>query len=123
MSMTVEWMIGTDNEWCDFDSLNLSDPYFDKINGLFVIWFGPSDKGEEARVVCVGHGLLRCKLGNLRDDPVSARHASRHMKVTWAEIDAHHAQGAETYLIGALNPIHGERHPNVVQTIVNIPGT
>jgi hypothetical protein len=122
MSMTVEWMVGADDQWCDLDSLDLTVPYFDKISGVYVVWFEPNDKGDPGRVVCIGHGVLRCKLGNLREDPVVARHASRHMKVTWAEVDHHHLVGVETYLIGVLNPIHSERHPSVVQTIVNLPG-
>ena len=122
MSMAVNWMIGNDDQWCELEALNLNDPYFEKASGLFVVWYEPNEKGDPGRVVCIGHGLLRCKLGNLRDDPVIARHSSRHMKVTWADIDNGHAQGAEAYLIGVLNPIHAERHPNVVQTIVNLPG-
>ena len=29
--------------------------------------------------------------------------------------------GVEAYLMGVLNPIMGEKHPNVVQTLVNLP--
>ena len=122
MSLALQWMIGSDDQWCDLEAIDLTDSYFERANGLYVVWFEPNEKGDPGRVVCIGHGLLRCKLGNLRDDPVIARHSSRHMKVTWAEVDLHHVQAAEEYLIGLLNPIHGQRHPNAVQTIVNAPG-
>jgi len=122
MSLTLEWMIGADDNWCQLDALDLSDPYFAKFNGVYIVWYGPNDKGEEGRVICVGHGILRCKFENMRNDPIIARYSCRHPLVTWAEVAHHqHPEGIEAYLLGVLNPLHGERHPNIVQTIVNLP--
>jgi hypothetical protein len=121
MSLALDWMIGVDGNWFLLDSLNLSDAYFDKIGGVYIVWYGPNEKGDEGRVVCVGHGILRSKLDNLRNDPVMERYRRRRPLVTWAEVDAPHQEQVETYLLGVLNPLHGERHPSVVQTIVNLP--
>jgi hypothetical protein len=121
MSLTLEWMIGVDDKWCLLDSLDLTNPHFDKITGVYIVWYGPNEKGDEGRVVCVGQGVIRSKLENLREDPVLARYSCRHPMVTWAEVDAHHRENVEAYLIGVLNPLHGEHRHNVVQTIVNIP--
>jgi hypothetical protein len=121
MSLTLEWMIGVDDNWMQLDSLDVSDTYFDRIYGVYIVWYGPNEKGAEGRVVCVGHGILRSKLANLQTDPVIARYSCRHLLVTWAAVDVHHCEHVEAYLIGMLNPLHAERHPNVMQTIVNLP--
>ncbi len=123
MSLTLEWMIGADDNWCLFDKLDLNDSYFnnDNLRGVFIIWFGPNEKGDEGRVVCVGKGIIRNQLLAARLDPILCRYTSRHMMVTWAEVDALHKAGVEAYLMGVLNPILGEKHPNVVQTLVNLP--
>jgi len=121
MSLTLEWMIGVDDNWMQLDSLDLSDTYFDRISGVYIVWYGPDEKGNEGRVVCAGHGVLRSKLENLKADPVVARYSRRRLLVTWAEVDSHHSEHVEAYLIGMLNPLHCERHPNIMQTIVNLP--
>ena len=37
---------------------------------------------------------------------------SRHLKVTWAKVNANHMQGVEKYLSDVLDPVVGERFPN-----------
>jgi hypothetical protein len=121
MSLTLEWMIGADDMWFRFDSVDLSSDCFKNKNGVFVVWYGPDDKGEEGRVVWVGHGHIRNSIAALRDEPTMTRYSNHEMLVTWAEVDSHHQQNVETYLTAVLHPLLGQSHPNVVQTIVNLP--
>ncbi len=87
---------------------------------LFIVWYAPAET-EEGRVVQVGHGVLKIKLAALREEPLLARYYKRDLLVTWAEVDRQHQASVEEYLIAVLSPIFNERHPNVVQTIVNLP--
>jgi len=121
MSLTLDWMIGIDDTWCLLDSLNLNESCFDNLRGVFIVWYGPNEKGEEGHVVCVGKGIIRNQLLTLMKDPTLARYSSRRLMVTWAEVDALHKEGVEAYLVAILDPLFGERHPNVVQTLVNLP--
>jgi hypothetical protein len=121
MSLTVDWMIGGDDEWCRFDSLDLSSACFDNFHGVFVVWYGPDDKGHEGRVVQVGHGNIRNSIASLRNDPTLARYSGHDLLVTWARVDHQHQANVEAYLNGVLNPLLGLRNPNHVQTIVNVP--
>ena len=121
MSLTLEWMIGVDDNWCSFDTVDLEDPCFQTINGVYIIWFGPDDKGHEGRVVKIGHGYIHNKLGADREDPVITRYTSRGLLVTWAEVDHAHRANVDAYLNAVLNPLFADLHPSTVQTLVNLP--
>jgi hypothetical protein len=121
MSLTLDWMIGIDDNWCSLDAVDLSNTCFDRMNGVFIVWYGPGPEGGERRVVAVGHGYIRNKLGALREDPVITRYAKKNLLVSWAEVDREHQPGVENYLTAMLQPLHNEAHPHAVQTLVNLP--
>ena len=119
--MTLDWMIGTNDHWCSFKTIDFdSDCFGNDLRGVFIVWYAPAET-EEGRVVQVGHGVLKIKLAALREEPLLARYYKRDLLVTWAEVDRQHQASVEEYLIAVLSPIFNERHPNVVQTIVNLP--
>src|ERR1700748_2624153 len=120
MSLTLEWMIGADDSWCSFDKVDLSESCFNGIHGVYVIWYGPSEKGE-GRVICAGHGFIRNKIAAHREDPTLTRYTCRQPFVTWAEVDHHHQASVAAYLNAHLNPLHGGFHGHAVQTLVNLP--
>jgi hypothetical protein len=119
--MTLDWMIGVDDEWCRFDAIDLDSPCFQNLHGVYIIWFGPDDKGHEGRVVKVGYGHIHNKLAAEREDPVLTRYTCRGLLVTWAEVDLAHRASVEAYLNGVLNPLINDPHPSPVQTLVNLP--
>ena len=122
MAMTLDWMIGVDDNWCLFDSLALdSECFANNLSGVYVVWYGPDEAGHEGRVVCVGHGVIKIKLAALREDATMNRYFGRHLLTTWAEVDPKHQAGVEAYLATRLKPILGDHHHHSVQTIVNLP--
>jgi hypothetical protein len=122
MSMTLEWMIGIDDNWCSLDSLNLdSDCFGNNLSGVYVIWYGCDEAGHEGRVVCVDHGVLKMKLATLRENITLSRYSSRHLLVTWAEVDREHQASVAAYLVEELKPIIVNHRHHSVQTIVNHP--
>ncbi len=120
MSLTLEWMIGADDNWCLFEKVDPDDPCFDNLHGVYIVWYGPSEKGE-GRVVCAGHGLIRNKIKAHRDDPILSRYSCRQPFLTWAEVDQQHRESVAAYLNAHLNPLHGSFHGHAVQTLVNLP--
>src|ERR1700683_5006172 len=118
MSMTLDWMINIDDNWCSFDSVDLESECFDNsLSGVYIVWYGPDEAGHEGRVVCIGHGVIKVKIAALREDPILCRYSRRHLLVTWAEVDREHQASVEAYLVVKLDPIIGDRQSHSVQTI------
>lgn len=121
MSMDLEWMIGTNDQWCSLKSIDLDSYCFgNNLSGVFIVWYGP-ENGEPGRVVCVDHGVIKIKLGKLLDEPQLARYYKHDLLVTWAEVDHAHEVGVTAYLVAKLHPILGEKRTNSIQTLVNLP--
>ncbi len=121
MSLTLEWMIGADDNWCSFEDIDLSNPCFEKLHGVYVVWYPPSEKCGEGRVVCAGQGFIRNKIAAHREDPTLTRYSCHRPLVTWAEVDQSHRESVAAYLNATLKPMHGEFHGHAVQTLVNLP--
>ncbi len=120
--MALDWMIGVDGNWCTLESINLESECFgNNLAGVFVIWYGPDEAGHEGRVVCVDHGVIKMKLATLREDTTISRYSSRHLLVTWAEVDREHQASVAAYLAAELKPIQVDHRHHSVQTIVNLP--
>ena len=120
--MTVDWMIGSDNNWCALDEIDFTSECFGTdLSGVYIVWFGADTAGHEGRVVCVGHGIIKNKLAALREDPTLARYSCRRLLVTWAEVEKEYQNSIEAYLEANLVPILGNHHTNAVQKIVNLP--
>ena len=102
------------NVWCDFDTLDLS-----KVNseGVYVIWHG----GSNPRTVRVGSGIVVQRIQAHRKDPMVAAYRQYGLFVTWADVPASFQQGVENYLADLLQPLVGERFPNVQPIEVNSP--
>ncbi len=120
--MTLGWMIGVDDNWCELQSLDFdSECFANNLSGVYIVWYGPDEAGHEGRVVCIGHGVIRAKLAALRDAPTLLRYSGHRLLVTWAEVDREHQVSVEAYLAVNLEPDLGDRHLHSVQTIVNVP--
>ena len=113
--MQVEWIRYDDGTVCGLDDVDLSNPHFDNLDGVYVIW------GYNGRCVRVGQGNIRDRLGKHRNDPKIQQYKHLGLKVTWAKVPSADRDSVETYVANQLNPLVGERFPNVWPNPVNLP--
>ena len=113
--LNVSWIKSTTNNWLPlgFDLNSCRTPL-----GVYVIWHG----GPTPWTVRVGQGDIAARLAAHRADRLITTHATKGgLMVTWAAVEARYLDGAERYLADQLQPLVGDRHPNVVPIPVNLP--
>jgi hypothetical protein len=116
--MRVEWVKCQGDEWCPLNTVDLNDPYFDNLEGIYVIWYG----SEDGAWVRVGQGNIRERLLAHRYNPEIQRYADRGLRVTWAALAPQYHDGVEAYLTRSLSPLVGTRSPSATPIEVNRPG-
>lgn len=86
--------------------------------GAYVIY----QLGNPGRTVYVGKGDVAERLGCHRDDArFNAHRAKSTLYVAFASVPAASQEGVEKYLATRLQPLVGERHPDVQEIAVNSP--
>jgi type II secretory ATPase GspE/PulE/Tfp pilus assembly ATPase PilB-like protein len=106
------------DSWAEFFALNLDDPHFDALEGVFVVWQGGSSPGA----VSVGLGNLRDALKNQRTDPAMSAYKGKPIFVSWAKVEKVARAGVARYLFEALKPQIAPPAPPATPVEVNLPG-
>lgn len=112
--LTVYWTKSTEKEWLHLQRVNLTDV---TTEGVYIIWHG----GNPSRVVRVGQGNIKDRLGCHRQDPKILSYGQHGLWVTWAAVSAAQRDGVERYLANAWNPLVGDAFPDVTPIAVNSP--
>jgi hypothetical protein len=115
--MQITWNKCEGDAWCPLNTVSLSHTHFDGLDGVYVIWHG----GQNPRTVRVGQGVIRDRLTAHREDREIQAYAGQGLFVTWARVNAGSRDGVEAYLANQLNPLVGERFPDVTPVQVNLP--
>ena len=113
--MILNWVrCGTDRRFSSLERLNLTDTSDD---GVYIVWCS----GD--RVVRVGQGDIRERLSEHRRDNNILRHRSRGQLLgSGASVSDPRLRGKiERYLGDTLDPIEGEKFPDVAPMQVNLP--
>jgi hypothetical protein len=114
--LNVTWIKSKADTWLAFETFDLSTA--DTALGVYVIWHG----GQTPRVVRVGQGRINERIGAHRNDTaICAYRTSGPLLVTWAIVPPLHLDGVERFLANRLNPLIGDRHPDVAPVAVNLP--
>ncbi|MDD2753866.1 MAG: hypothetical protein PHT44_04640 [Candidatus Portnoybacteria bacterium] len=112
--MNLIWgTCGNNGSWCGFFTVNLAHPYFDNMEGVYIIW------QEKGPIIRVGQGNIRDRLSEHRKD--SKINIFNNLLVTWAVVSEDSRNGVERYLANRLNPIVGSNFPNTNPLEVNLP--
>lgn len=115
----VRWNRSQDDRWCGLDRLNLDHAHFDRLGGVYVIWYG----GPNGRVVRVGQGDIRECLKAHRADSELEPYRHLGLIVSWAVVDGPSRDGVELYLAEAYRPLVGSPLPSQAAPItVNLVG-
>ncbi len=112
----LKWATQPDGNWWTLEGWD-----FSKVTtvGVYFIWCG----GNPSINVRPGQGITGARITAHKADPTIMRHKTRGtMYVTWAAVPAHQMDGVERYLADRYQPIEGDRYPDVVPLVVNLPG-
>ena len=114
--MQVDWVKYDTGEWCKLATLNLEQPHFDNMSGVYVIW----KDAPERQYLYVGQGFIKDRLyEHLREWKM--QYDISNFYVTWASVYDEYKDGIESFLANVLLPDFGERHPNKYPIPVNLP--
>lgn len=113
----LNWVKCQGEVWCSLNTVNLPHPHFDNLEGVYVIWHG----GPTPKTVYVGSGNIRQRLTDHRQNPEIQQFQNLGLFVTWAAVTGVTMRGAEVYLATSLNPLVGQRYPQVAPVQVNAP--
>jgi hypothetical protein len=118
MTLDLVWTKCQGDVWGSLINIDLTHPYFDKIEGVYIIWHG----GRNPRVVRVGQGVVRDKLNVQRKNKAILQYKnSGPLRATWATVDARYRDGVERYLTERLEPLVEDRPLTVLPIEVNLP--
>lgn len=115
--MNLSWNKCQNDVWCDLSTVNLQHAHFQNMKGVYIIWHG----GKSPATVRVGQGNIAERLAAHRQDKQVQAYAVHTLYVTWASVPAASHDGVEAFLADRLNPLVGERFPEVVPITVNLP--
>lgn len=116
--MQLIWNKCQGNVWCPFYEVNLSHEHFDRLHGVYMIWYANQ---SDAKVVYVGKGYIKQRLAERRSDSRIQSYTHLSLFVTWAAVDEASRGGVERYLADTWRPLVGERHPVMPAIPVNSP--
>jgi hypothetical protein len=117
MTLKVDWVRCSGNEWCRFNRLDLSHDYFKRFHGVYVLWFGDEPK----TVLCVGHGNIGEQLCALTIRREIVEHQQFGLKVTWAAVGPDFREGVARYLAIELKPMIDDQITAYEDVAVNLP--
>ena len=106
--------------WCSFEKVILDSITVE--TGVYIIWHG-SNINSPARTVRVGAGNIADRLKEHRaDENILQYKGQGPLYVTWAEVPSGTRRDQiERYLFDQLDPLVGERAPDVAPLAVALP--
>jgi hypothetical protein len=115
--LDVRWQRFQGNAWAAFTTVDLSDPSFTRLEGVYVIW-----RSSDRRVVRVGQGRIAERLAAHRADlQIRAHELSGPLLATWAEVPRLYRDGIERYLADSYGPFVEADVLAAVPIEVNLP--
>jgi type II secretory ATPase GspE/PulE/Tfp pilus assembly ATPase PilB-like protein len=117
-SLPIYWNRCEGDIWGELYAVNLNDPHFDNLEGVYMVWLG----GSKPAAICAGSGLIREKLAERRASPELMLLREKSLLVTWAKVDGIASAGVERWLLENLRPKIPNRIPDSLPVEVNLPG-
>ncbi len=116
--LPIYWNRCEGDVWGELYAVNLNDPHFDNLEGVYMVWLG----GSKPAAICTGSGLIREKLAERRAAPELMLLREKSLLVTWARVDTVASKGVERWLLDTLRPKIANRIPDSLPVEVNLPG-
>jgi|CXWL01.1.fsa_nt_gi type II secretory ATPase GspE/PulE/Tfp pilus assembly ATPase PilB-like protein len=117
-ALSVYWNRCEGDTWGELYAVDLKDPHFDKLEGVYMVWLG----GSQPAAICAGSGLIRDEIAKRRSEPGILAMRDKSLLVTWAKVDTYSRAGVERWLLENLKPKFPTALPGSVAVEVNLPG-
>ena len=118
-AITLHWNRCLGDVWGEFFAVDLADPHFEGLEGVFVVWMA----GPHSAVICVGSGRIREGLQARRADPNMAQYRGKPLLLSWAKVEKTACDGVGRFLTEALKPLFAPPSPTTAAIEVNLPGS
>jgi hypothetical protein len=113
--LQLSWIKSEADGWLNFQGFNLPTAFG---VGVYVVWYN----GHPGRVVRVGQGDIKLRIGAHRNDSEITQYAKHGaLLVTWAIVGQRQADGIERYMGDNWHPLVGTAFPDVAPIAVNTP--
>jgi hypothetical protein len=113
--MVLTWRKCGDH-WCSLENLDLDS--VGDVCGVYIIWH----EGNPGRVVRIGQGNIKDRLGAHRNDfAITAYRRNGTLRVTWASVPSNQRDGVERFLADKWKPLSGDVFPDALPIAVNSP--
>ncbi len=119
MPLVMEWMKCMGDRWCDLFDVVLESNHFDKLEGVYIIWYW--HKNYFPCAVRVGQGNIRERLLQEKQRPAVLALKDYDLLVTWASVEKSQRDGVERYLGETLAPIIKRLLPKASPIRVMLP--
>ena len=116
--LQLDWEICDTDDWCPLYAVDLTNPYFDNLGGVYIIFYLGSGK-RKGKVVRVGQGVIMDRIAAHREEWQIKAHRQRDLLITWAPVPYLQRDGVERYLASKWHPLVDARVPNVTSILVN----
>lgn len=114
--LSLKWTKSEADTWLKFETFDMSTCLTS--SGVYMIWH----QGNPGRVVRLGQGNIRARLGVHRNDNEITQYRARGvLLVTWAAVPAAQLDGVERHLADRWNPLVGDAFPDCQPIAVNSP--
>ena len=117
-ALSVYWNRCEGDTWGELFAVDVQDPHFDKLEGVYMVWLG----GSQPTAICAGSGLIREEIAKLRGEPGILAMRDKSLLITWAKVDAYMRAGVERWLLENLKPKFSAALPGSTAVEVNLPG-
>ncbi len=115
--LTVKW--AGPHFFGSMDAMELKS--IGETRGVYIIWYKPPNPNL-AVIVRLGQGDIAARIADhQRDEEITAYSSKGMLRVIYAPLPNNAMDGAESYLADKLNPLVGERFPDVYPTEINLP--
>ncbi len=117
-ALSVYWNRCEGDAWGELFAVDIKDPHFDNLEGVYMVWLG----GSQPTAICAGAGLIREEIAKRRGEPGILAMRDKSLLITWAKVDAYSRAGVERWLLENLKPKFTAGLPGSVAVEVNLPG-
>lgn len=117
-SLPIYWNRCEGDVWGELYAINLNDPHFNNLHGVYMVWLG----GSKPAAICAGSGPISEMLAERRTQPELLALREQSLLVTWAKVDPIASKGVERWLLENLRPKIPNRIPDSLPVEVNLPG-
>jgi hypothetical protein len=114
----IHWFKCKGGVWCELTKLDLEHKSLRGMDGVFILWHGPTSAPS---IIRIGSGNISTELKKLKRDLSIIAFFHLGLNVTWAELPLSKAKGVHNFLVNSLHPRIDEETPQIAPVEAPLP--